>query len=195
MEVFSSGAEPICVVDNLTSDLDQTGLEILRGVKEEAVQAGLNPRSAVTGSYEKNFVVEQTGVGVTVIGICDKKDLRIGVSKAGDALVALGTPSVGAEVLAAEEQGVNCTIDDVLKLLSVNFVHEVIPVGSGGINCEVEVLAKSSGLKFISGSNCRIDFDKSAGPATVILASLAMSQLACLQSLVQKPISLLGNFK
>lgn len=193
MEVLSTGAKPVCIVDNLSVELNPTGLEILRGVTGEAVQAGLDPKLAVTGSAEKNFSVEQTGVGVTAIGMCRGENLRVGVSKAEDALVALGTPCVGAEVSPAEEQGTNCTISDLLLLLSLDFIHEVIPVGSEGIKREVKVLAESSGLKFKPNDSCSLDFEKSAGPATVLLASLPVSKISCLESLFNKPISLVGR--
>jgi hypothetical protein len=193
MEVISAGATPLCIVDNLCVELEPTGREILRGVTDEAVQAGLDPELAVTGSTEKNFAVEQTGIGITIVGMCSKKNLRIGVSKTEDTLVALGIPSVGTEVLPSEEQGSNCTISDVLKLLSLDFVHEVIPVGSEGIMREVNVLAESSKLKFKPSDSCNFDLKKSAGPATVLLASLPVSKAAHLERLFNKPISLLGK--
>ena len=193
MEVISTGAKPVCVVDNLCVELKPTGLEILRGVRDEAIQAGLDPKLAVTGSAEKNFAVEQTGIGVTVIGISEKSSLRIGVSRAEDALVSLGNPCVGREVLPSEKKHSICDIADLLKLLSLDFVHEVIPVGSEGVKCEVKVLAESSNLKFKENISCPIDIGKSAGPATVLLASMPVSKLPVVERLFNKPISLVGT--
>jgi hypothetical protein len=193
MEVIATGAKPVCLVDNLSVELDPTGLEILKGVTDEAVQAGLDPKLAVTGSAEKNFAVEQTGIGITVIGMSQKGKLRIGVSKAKDALVALGTPCVGAKVLAAEKQGYTCNITDLLKLLSLDYVHEIIPVGSEGIKREVNVLTESSGLKFKPNDGCNLDFEQSAGPATTLLASISISKIAYLERLFNKPVSLVGK--
>ena len=194
MEVVSTGAKPICITDNLSVELDPTGLEILKGVRNEAVIAGLDPNLAVTGSAEKNFAVEQTGLGITVIGISDKNNLRIGTSKTGDALLALGKPCVGVEVLTAEAQHSICTTSDLNKLLSLDFIHEIIPVGSEGIKREVEVLAESSTLRFIPNKTCTIDFEKTGGPATVLLASLPINCLNQLKAIFDMPLSHIGRF-
>jgi hypothetical protein len=193
MEVISTGAQPLCVVDNLSVELKPTGLEILRGVQEEAVQAGLDPKLAVTGSAEKNFPSDQTGVGVTVIGICPKERLKLGTLKAGDALMVVGSPAVGAEVLPGEEQGTNATISDLQKLLGLDFVHEVIPVGSEGIQREIKVLTENSGLKFNPGPSCKVRLDKSAGPATALLASLPKEKVMHFEGLFKKPVNLIGT--
>ena len=193
MEVISTGAKPVCIVDNLSVELKPTGLEILRGVRDEAAQAGLDTKLAVTGSAEKNFATEQTGIGVTVIGTCSKEQLRIGVCKTEDALVAIGDPCVGGEVLPGEEKHTNCTIADLFKLLGLDFVHEVISVGSEGIQREVKVLAESAGLKFKPNVSSRVSLEKSAGPATVLLASLPLAKIACLEGLFDKPINLVGT--
>jgi hypothetical protein len=193
MEVISTGAQPLCVVDNLSVELNPTGLEILRGVREEAVQAGLDPKLAVTGSAEKNFPSDQTGVGVTVIGICGKDKLRIGTAQTGDSLVVVGSPAVGAEVLPGEQKGSNTNILDLQKLLGLEFVHEVIPVGSEGIQREIKVLTESLGLKFEANKSCAVRLDKSAGPATALLASLPADKVGCLEGLFDKPTSLVGT--
>ncbi len=193
MEVISTGANPLCVVDNLSVELNPTGLEILRGVREEAVQAGLDPKLAVTGSAEKNFPSDQTGVGVTVIGICRKDRLRIGTIQAGAALVVIGAPAVGSEVLAGEKQGSNTTILDLQKLLELPFVHEVIPVGSEGIQREIKVLTETLDLKFEPNPSCKVSLEKSAGPATALLASLPVDKAACLEDLFDKPVNLVGT--
>jgi hypothetical protein len=192
MEVISTGAQPLCVVDNLSVELKPTGLEILRGVREEAVQAGLDPKLAVTGSAEKNFPSDQTGVGVTVIGICPKDKLKLGTLMGGDSLVVVGSPAVGAEVLPGEEQGTNATISDLQKLLKLDYVHEVIPVGSEGIQREIKVLTETSDLKFKAESSCKVRLDKSAGPATALLASLPKERVACLEDLFDKPVNTVG---
>jgi len=193
MEVISTGAQPLCVVDNLSVELKPTGLEILRGVREEAAQAGLDPQLAVTGSAEKNFPTDQTGIGVTVIGICKKDNLLIDSVESGDALVVIGSPAVGAEVLLGEEKGTNTTILDLQKLLGLDFVNEVIPVGSEGIQREIKVLTENLGLKFKPDPACKVCLEKSAGPATALLVSLPMDKVACLAGLFEKPVNLIGR--
>jgi hypothetical protein len=194
MEVLSVGAKPICVVNNLCVELNPTGLEILKGVKDEAIKAGLNPEMAVTGSSEKNFAVEQTGIGITVIGFCKKESLRIGVSQPGDAVIVLGNTCMGDEVVKAESEGRICDIADVLNLLRLEYIHEVIPVGSEGIKREVNVLTRSSGLNFKQNFQCKIDFEKSAGPATALLATLPVSKIALVErAFSSKPVKFMGT--
>jgi hypothetical protein len=193
MEVASTGSQPICVIDTLSVELNPTGLDILRGVREEAEKAGLDPQLAVTGSAEKNFQTDQTGLGVTVVGICEKSLLRIGTAQAGDALVSVGCPAVGGEVLPGEERGTNATILDLRKLLGLTFVHEIIPVGSEGIGREIKVLSESSGLKFDPNPSCKVCLDKSAGPATVLLASLDADKITLLGDLFDKPVNFVGK--
>lgn len=196
MEVISAGATPVCVIDNLCVEPNPTGAEILNGIRDEAKNAGLDPKLAVTGSSEKNFAVEQTGLGVTVIGLTFKKSLRIGVSQPEDLVVALGNPCVGAEVVPAENKGLICNVTDVLKLLSLEIVHEVIPVGSEGIKHEVDVLAVGSRLKFTRNLSLKLNvFEKSAGPATVLLATLPASKLGLVERCFSKPINPVGTLQ
>jgi hypothetical protein len=193
MEVLSTGAKPICVVDALSVEPEPTGNEILEGVRDEAKTTGLDPELAVMGSSEKNFMVEQTGIGVTVIGVIDKSLLKIGVSKPGDIVVAIGFPFVGDEVLHAEKLGTAAGVSDVLKLLRMDFVHEILPVGSEGIAREIKILAEGSKLNFEFADELVIDVEKSAGPATVLLASLPKSRLPEVTRVITKPVTVVGR--
>jgi hypothetical protein len=193
MEVISTGAKPICLVDTLSVEPEPTGIEIIEGVKDEARRAGLDPTLALSGSSEKNIPVEQTGIGVTAIGMTRKKFLKIGLSKPNDAVVAIGVPCVGKEVVSGEEEGKIADTSDPLKLLNLNFVHEIIPVGSRGIMYEAKIIAKGSNLKFKYADQLKIDVEKSAGPATVILASLPDFKLTELNSIINKPINIVGH--
>lgn len=194
MEVLSVGAKPVCVVDNLCVERNPTGEEILRGVRAEAVAAGLDPEWAVTGSCEKNFVVQQTGIGITVVGVCGKNTLRIGCSQSNDVVVAIGKPCLGYEVILGECEGSVCTIADLLALQHFNGIHEIIPVGSEGIEREINVLEKSSGLSFQANPNSKCDLSKSAGPATVLLVTLSSSGVAAVEQLFgNKPFEVIGK--
>jgi hypothetical protein len=193
MEVLSTAAKPICLVDALSVELNPTGTEILKGLRDEAEKAGLDPKLAITGSTEKNFAVEQTGIGVTVVGMTKKEFLKIGVSHPNDVVVAVGTPCVGNEVVPAEKEGKTADTQDVVKLLSIDFVHEVIPVGSEGIAHEIETLAKCSKLKFKIADQSKVNTKKSAGPATVLLVTLPKSKLGELKRVIKKPINTVGH--
>lgn len=192
MEVLSTGAIPFCIIDNLSVELNPTGLEILEGIKDEAKIAGLDPKLAITGGTEKNFLVEQTGIGITVIGFSKKEKLRIGCSKPDDIVVAIGRPCVGNEVIPGEEKGANANINDIQKLLDCSFVNEIIPVGSEGVLHEIQVLAKSSKLGYKLSNYPEMNLQKSAGPSTVILATMNKSKLSRFRSVIEKPISVVA---
>jgi len=192
MEVLSTGARPICLVNTLCVEPRPTGYEIVQGIRNEAKQAGLSPKFSVTGSSEKNIPVRQTGLGVTVIGMAMRSKLRMRASRKKDSVVSIGIPLVGSEVLPGEEKGLVADTNDLLKLLNLDFVHEVIPVGSHGILHEAEIIAKESHLRFKSADRPEVDVRKSAGPATVILATLPELQVPELRGEISKPINTVG---
>ncbi|MCX8152854.1 MAG: AIR synthase related protein [Candidatus Bathyarchaeota archaeon] len=193
MEVLAVGAAPACIVDTLCVEPEPLGAEILRGVRAEAEKVGLDPRLAVTGSAEKNFQVEQTGMGITVIGICRRDEMKIGVSRSGDVVAAVGIPCVGYEVISAENMQLIANAEDILRLRETAFVHEILPVGSRGIAYEVNVLAKDSRLRFKLADKVTVDLKKSAGPGTVVLASLEASKFEELKAVVNKPANIVAH--
>jgi hypothetical protein len=193
MEVLSVGATPICIVDALGVEPAPLGAEILAGIREEATLAGLNPDLAVTGSTEKNIIVEQTGIGVTVIGTCQKEQLNIGTSQPEDLVVAIGLPCVGAQVLPAETEGMIAETTDLIELLNFDFIHEVIPVGSTGVLHELQTLAQGAELNYKLTEQTAVDIHKSAGPSTVLLVTLPKERFTALQKSTLKPVNLIAT--
>lgn len=193
MEVLAVGATPICLTNTLGVEPDPTGFEILEGIKSEIQLAGLDSSLVVIGSMEKTVAVEQTGIGITVVGLAPKNNLKIGLSKPDDLLVAVGRPSVKDEVLPAEERGEIADLEDLLKLMSCSFVHDVIPVGSQGIIHEVNVLAEDSGLR-AKLELPEVETKKSAGPATTVVVTVSKNALSKLSGLTNKPIQVIGSF-
>jgi hypothetical protein len=193
MEVLAVGATPVCLTNTLSVEPDPTGLEVLEGIKSEVKLAQLDSSLVIIGSTEKTVAVEQTGIGVTVVAFAPKNKLKIGLSKPDDLIVTVGSPSVKNEVLPAEERGEIADLEDLLKLMKCEFVHEVIPVGSQGILHEVNVLAKDSDLcSKLAFSEAEIR--KSAGPATVIVVSISKNALNQLSALTNKPMRVIGSF-
>ncbi len=193
MEVLSTGARPVCLVNTLCVEPKPTGFEVVQGIKEEIGQAGLGSKFVITGSSEKNIPVRQTGLGVTVIGIATRNRLRIGCSKKKNIVVSIGIPLVGSEVISGERKGLVANIRDLLKLLNLDSVHEVIPIGSHGILHEAKTIAKESHLKLQLAQRLGVDVRKSAGPATVILATLPKCQLPKVHNEISKPINMIGR--
>lgn len=191
MEVMAVGAKPICVACGLGVEPKPTGESIIEGVLSEIRKVGLDQSSLVI-STEKNFETTQTGIGVTVIGVAKVNELKMGQAKDGDLIISLGVPSVGIEVLENERKGLIADLEDLIRLLSLNFAHSVIPVGSKGIFYEMKVLAKEAEADLKLNPNPNIDIEKSAGPATVILAAISSNHLEELKRYFKKPINLLA---
>jgi hypothetical protein len=147
----------------------------------------------VTGSTEKTVAVEQTGIGVTVVGFAQKNKLKIGLCKPDDLIVAVGCPNVKDDVLPAEERGEIADLKDLLKLIRCGFVHEIIPVGSPGMMYEAGVLAKDSVLR-VNLELDEVEAKNSAGPATVVLVAISKNALNELSALIRKPMSVIGSF-
>jgi len=194
MEVLAVGALPVCLTNTLGVEPDPTGFEILDGIKSEVQLARLGSSLVITGSMEKNVSVDQTGIGVTVVGLASKNELKIGVSKPGDLVVAVGIPSVKNEVLVAEEQRKIADLEDLLRLMSCDFVHEVIPVGSEGVMHEVNVLARDSRLNVKLAEKPEVEILRSAGPATVVLVAISKNDVNKLSEFIDKPLNILGSF-
>lgn len=193
MEVLAVGATPVCLTNTLGVEPDPTGLEIVKGIKNQVKLAKLDDSLALIGSTEKTIEVEQTGIGVTVVGLTSKTKLKIGLSKPGDLIVAVGRPSVKDEVIPAEKQQVITDLTDLIKLMEYDFIHEIIPVGSHGILHEVKVLSQDCGLHYNLNLK-EVDAKKSAGPATAILVTVPKNALNQLLSIITKPTQVIGSF-
>ncbi|MCW4022020.1 MAG: AIR synthase related protein [archaeon] len=193
MEVMAVGATPVCLTDTLGVEPDPTGFEIVRGIKKAVELAQLDDSLPVIGSMEKTIEVEQTGIGITVVGLAPKNDLKIGLSKSEDLIVAIGQPSVKDEVLPAEKQGKIVDLTDVIELMTFDFVHELVPVGSHGLLHEVKVLSNDCGLSY-NLDLTENEAKKSAGPATAVLVTVSKNALNQLLSAVNKPMQVIGSF-
>ena len=193
MEALSVGAEPICLANTLAVEPKPTGMQIIKGIRDEVKHAQLDSRIVMTHSTEKNTPVKQTGLGVTVLGTTTYKSLKIGRCKSGDAVVAVGLPHVGNEVVRAEKKRRIADTRDVHSLLNGHLVNEVIPVGSQGILHEAQTIAEDSSLQFTLRPHLDIDVRKSAGPATVILCACPDSCVRELSAFVEKPVHLVGT--
>ncbi|SMB95171.1 alpha-ribazole kinase [Thermanaeromonas toyohensis ToBE] len=192
MEVLAAGAWPICVVNTLCVEPFPTGADIQRGIADELRFLGVDPEALLTGSTEKNMPTSQSGVGVTVIGIASKEQLRVGRLSAGDSLGLFGLPKVGAEVSLNDPEIAD--LPTVMLLLSSSQVREIVPVGSRGIKAEAETLARLNDLELVWYEiPDEVDLYKSAGPATCLLVAGEEASLKLLGEKAKKPFLLLGN--
>lgn len=192
MEVLAVGAEPISVIDTLSVEYDPTGKEIIKGIQQALEESDLD-KSIINGSTEDNIKTQQTGVGITVVGIIENEDLKINCTDKGNILAAVGLPLVGEEVLNCPDM--RADIFDLQNLSEKKYVKEMMAVGSKGIKYEAELMAEMSDLKLKYNSGLKLDLKKSAGPATVILVSLAKENLLNLRKdFSHKPVHQIAKF-
>jgi hypothetical protein len=191
LEVMSTGARPLVLINALAVEMTPTGEEIIAGIVDEVARAGLRGDLVVTGSTEENVPTKETGLGVTVIGAAAKEDFRVGSAEAGQLIVCVGLPKVGSEVSLDDPEIVDLPL--LRTLLDLDYVSDIIPVGSKGIGYEAGVLAATAGLEVTFDTD--LDLNKSAGPGTCLLASLWPDKLTELARSVSKPVRAVGRLK
>lgn len=186
LEVISSGARPVAVIDNLCVELDPTGAEMIDEIRLLAAEAGIDPM-AVTGSTEENVPTRATGIGVTVLGRLGPDALLAGGSLPGDAVVCAGLPlSAPADDVWIGHPG-QVTISAVTAAVASGLVHDALPVGSKGLDWEVAQLAASAGLGHAWAQPQPLSVTASGGPASCVLFSCAVESLAPLRRLLEGP--------
>lgn len=167
LEVLSSGAVPQIITVAISNEPEPAGEEILKGVRDELKTINM-PSLPMAISTEKNIVTKQTGLGITVVGLCKKDELRIGRSKRDDSIFCLGYPKVGSEVGSPDDPEILQAID-IERLLKNQAVHDIVPVGSRGIGGEAQALAETMNAEFIPESIGVLDLEKSGGPSTCVI--------------------------
>lgn len=189
MEIVAVGAIPKLITIAISAEPEPTGAGILLGVEAELIAAGFSdlPRSIST---EKNIPTSQTGLGIGITGICNKRDFRIGRSKTNDNVYCLGQPKVGNELISANDPEI-VQISNIAQLSEHAAVHDILPIGSRGILAEANQLADQANCCFVQ-NNHTIDLNKSAGPSTCIIftclevlhesfpEALALTKIGCL---------------
>lgn len=195
LELLSCGASPLAAFDMLTIPMKGAGEEIVRGVRDELKQAGLDDAFPLSGSTEDNVPTIMTGIGTTIIGLVHAADFRPGQSRAGDVIVCVGIPKSAPEdtVLLDDDEIVNQR--DVLGILQIDGVHEILPIGSKGIEYEAGEMAGMAGVQFIPEDNPGVNLRKSGGPSTCIIVACAAQSVDKIRSIVNIPVNIVGSFK
>jgi len=186
METFSVGACPKALTAAICNEPNPTGEGMLAGIKDELDEVCLDVPIVI--STEKNMETSQTGLGITVVGICKENELRVNATQPKDKLYCLGKPKVGNEVFLDDPEIASTLL--IKKLLEAPNVHDIVPVGSKGIKNEAEMLASSLELNLKWKENLPVDIKKTAGPATCVLVTCAGNiDISCTQ-----PVFFLAEF-
>ncbi|MHC6179223.1 AIR synthase related protein [Clostridium sp. JNZ X4-2] len=192
LEVICSGSEIITITNTICNEMDNTGLEIIRGIKEELREAGIRD-VVLTGSTEENFETSSTALGVTAVGIAVTKNLKVNSIKGEAVIISVGMPKVGDEInLEGDEEIVN--YETVYKLLHNDFIYEIVPVGSRGIAYEAGQLAVNNNLKFYMEDRCSVDVEKSGGPETSVIAAVDLEGIGSIQTDISG-VNIIGYLK
>lgn len=193
VEVIATGATPITVVNALAVEMNDTGKRILYGVKQALKSLSIDEDNIITGSTEENIPVCQTAMGITVIGIVEKKNWKLPNTNSGQLAVVIGIPKVGKAVLDDAGREI-LSIPDLLQLVNNSEVREIIPVGSKGILYELEQMASTNKLTFELYDDIKVDISKSAGPATCAICSIDENSFDSLKALINIPVNIIGKF-
>jgi hypothetical protein len=171
LEVMSTGADIVTIADAVCCEMNPTGEDIMRGIKEELKAAEISD-IVLTGSTEENFPTFSTGLGVTTIGIVDKNKIKLKNVCGSSSVIVVGIPKVGNEINLEKDEEI-VRYSQLKKLLEDSSVFEIVPCGSKGIQYEAEALAEENGLQFKLIEDIKVDVKRSCGPATVIIAAVA----------------------
>lgn len=174
LEVISTGAVPQMLTVAISNEQYPTGDELLRGVNDELESAGFLKTLPMAISTEKNMPTQQTGLGISVIGVAEKNKLRIGTAQPGDDVYCLGFPKVGPELNNPEDPEI-VQVKFLQVLLGIPSIHDLIPVGSRGIRLEADQLASTVNCHWRVDPTCALDLDKSAGPSTCLIFTASSS--------------------
>ena len=195
MEVLTTGAAPIVIADNLCVEMEPSGRRIIAAMQEELRGCGLYDAVSFTGSTEDNMRTLQTGIGVTVIGLVSGASLRLGRTQRGDAVYCAGVPQSGVLERYSEHDPSVAKISTVTRLCALDYIHEILPVGSKGAAYEAGQLAECVGCTFAADAQPPIDLATSAGSCTAVLVSLPLQAGGRLAADMDVPCFLIGRIQ
>jgi len=193
MEVLACGATPIAAFDMLTVPMDELGEEIVRGVRDELREAGLPGDFPLSGSTEDNVPTTATGVATAILGLVHEDDFRPGRSASGDTVVCMGTPRSAPEDDVALDDEETARPAHVRAALSTEGVHDILPVGSRGVSHEAREMARVAGLALHESHHAALDREKSAGPSTCAVVSVATTGREALARALSIPVVEIGR--
>jgi len=162
MECVSAGARPMSIILHNFSG-DKAWSSLIKGIKHGMKELNVENIS-ITGSTESNFSLQQSAVGLVIIGQREKfKQQNVSFKERNDLNVAvIGKPLVGDELMNNKDDIAPLKVfQDLSKLDNVT----ILPVGSKGILYELHQLFDKRTFKL----ETELDLKKSSGPATCFI--------------------------
>lgn len=193
LEMLACGATPLLLIDTLSVERDPTGNALLAGVRDEMRDAGMDPIAALNGSTEDNVPTVATGIGVVVLGVAADDRFRPGRARAGDLLVCVGMPKSAPRHRVLSDDPAILRPSALRRLIVLDGVGDVLPVGSRGVAAEARDLAAFAGLRAALDPGATLDLAGSGGPATCCIVALPPAVLPALRALVLPPLTVIGE--
>lgn len=170
MECIAAGGKPVSVVlHNFCGD--HAWIELVKGIQKGLTELQLM-NVPVTGSTESNFTLQQSAIGLVVMG---KKPVKKQTDKLFSnqlKFAVIGAPLVGNEVIDNASQV--APLETFQKISQVDGIM-FWPVGSKGILAEFNQMFQ--GKEFTKDMLCtELDVMKSSGPATCLIIAFEQSQ-------------------
>lgn len=194
MELMAIGAKPISVINTLGVAMNPLGIQVIEGIKAAMTESGIPP-ACLTGSTEDNIPADSTSIGVTVVAQLGEALLARYKPKAGQWLMAVGIPKVGATFLQeeiVEGRGEVMDLATAKAIRRVKGIGHMLPVGSKGIAGEVAVLLALEGLR-LEEERTPLDMLGSAGPSSCLLVSCDSEGRQWLEANIPQPLHNLGR--
>jgi hypothetical protein len=170
MECIAAGGIPLSVVlHNFCGD--HTWNDLIKGIQKGLAELNLED-IPITGSTESNFPLQQSAIGLVVLGQRSLTKDSENVLSANLKFAVIGSPLVGNEV-----------IDQADKVLPLSVFQEVSkleklmvwPVGSKGILYEINQMFPTK--EFTKEMlHTKLDVLKSSGPATCCIIAYEQAQ-------------------
>jgi hypothetical protein len=177
MECIAAGGEPVSVImHNFCGE--NTWKELVNGIQKGLAELKLED-VPITGSTESNFDLQQSAVGLIVLG---KRALSKKSEKAFSndlKFAVIGRPLVGNEVIDNKDQVVPLKV-----FLEVSKIQDILvwPVGSKGILYEFNQMFTDKEFRK-DMLNTNLDVLKSSGPSTCFIIAFEQYQEEALKKI------------
>lgn len=167
MELLAVGAAPTAVVlANFSGD--NSWQEYMTGIYQVYEELQISPLPLV-GSTETNMSLQQSAIGLTVLGEINQQQKRIKKTPANAMFAVIGDPLVGDKVITEKARVAPLSL--FRKCLELAGIYEIIPVGSKGIYHELELLLKINAISNGEIAGSSLNLYASSGPATCFIIS------------------------
>jgi hypothetical protein len=163
MECMAAGAVPFAVT--LQNFCGEEAWEELKAGAEKGLAELQLPQVKITGSTESNFSMNQSAVGLSVLGKTSRTASGPLLHTDEIRMAVIGSPLVGKEVI--DRSGDVAPLSLFVQLCALKYVV-ALPVGSKGILVEINKLFVS---RTFTKERLESDLDviKSSGPATCFI--------------------------